>query len=68
MTQPEMRLMPSSGRFMKATLLNLWQENETRVVRYPLVLGVLFVLVASFLGLLQDTRGDAISGFLSVSR
>ncbi|HKU20082.1 MAG TPA: hypothetical protein VJQ50_03635 [Terriglobales bacterium] len=53
---------------MKATLLNLWQENETRVVRYPLVLGVLFVLVASFLGLLQDTRGDAISGFLSVSR
>ncbi len=68
MTQPEMRPIPSSGRLMKATLLNLWQENETRVVRYPLVLGVLFVLVASFLGLLQDTRGDAISGFLSASR
>ena len=68
MTQPEMRPIPSSGRLMKATLLNLWQENETRVVRYPLVLGVLFVLVASFLGLLQDTRGDAISGFLSAAR
>jgi hypothetical protein len=53
---------------MRATLLNLWQENETRVIRYPLVFGVLFVVVASVLGLLQDPGGDAISGFLSAPR
>ncbi len=53
---------------MKAALLNMWQENETRVARYPLVLGVLFVIVASVLGILQDSRGDAISGFLSGPR
>ena len=67
-TQPEKRPIPSFGRLMRATLLNLWQENETRVIRYPLVFGVLFVVVASVLGLLQDPGGDAISGFLSAPR
>ncbi|HET7751362.1 MAG TPA: hypothetical protein VFK81_18375 [Terriglobales bacterium] len=53
---------------MKAALLSMWQENETRVARYPLLCGVLFVVVASVLGLLQDNRGDAIAGFLSRPR
>ncbi|HTM39486.1 MAG TPA: hypothetical protein VL177_01165 [Terriglobales bacterium] len=53
---------------MKAALLSMWQENETRVARYPLVFGVLFVIVASALGLLRDNRGDAIAGFLSGPR
>lgn len=52
---------------MKAALLSMWQENETRVARYPLVFGVLFVVVASVLGLLRDS-GDAIAGFLSGPR
>jgi hypothetical protein len=53
---------------MKAALLSIWQENETRVARYPLVFGVLFVVLASVLGLLQDSKADVISGFLSGSR
>jgi hypothetical protein len=53
---------------MRAALLSVWQENETRVARCPLVLGVLFVIVASVLGLLQDNRGDAIAGFFSRPR
>ena len=53
---------------MKTALLSVWKENETRVARYPLVFGVLFVIVASVLGLLQDNHGDAISGFLSGPR
>jgi hypothetical protein len=53
---------------MKAALLSMWKENETRVARYPLVFGVLFVIVASALGLLRDNHGDAISGFLSGRR
>lgn len=53
---------------MKAALLSMWQENETRVARYPLVFGVLFVIVASVLGLVQDNRGGAIAGFLSGPR
>ena len=60
--------IPSSGSKMKAALLSMWQENETRVARYPLVFGVLFVIVASVLGLVQDNRGDAIAGFLSGPR
>jgi hypothetical protein len=62
------KLIPSSGSEMKAALLSVWQENETRVARYPLMFGVLFVIVASVLGLLQDNRGDAITGFLSGPR
>ncbi len=53
---------------MKAALLNMWQENETRVARYPLLFGVLFVVVASVLGLLQDSRGGSIAGFLARPR
>ncbi|MGE5204812.1 MAG: hypothetical protein ACM3PW_04295 [Chlamydiota bacterium] len=53
---------------MKAALLNVWKENETRVARYPLIFGVLFVIVASVLGLLQDKHGDTISGLFSGPR
>ncbi len=53
---------------MKAALLSMWQENETRVARYPLVFGVLFVIVASVLGVLHDSQGDAITGFLGRPR
>jgi hypothetical protein len=53
---------------MKAALLSMWQENETRVARYPLVFGVLFVIVASALGLLRDNRGGAFAGFLAGPR
>lgn len=53
---------------MKAALLSMWQENETRVARYPLVFGVLFVIVASVLGFFQDSRGEVVAGFLSGPR
>lgn len=53
---------------MKAALLSMWKENETRVARHPLLFGVLFVIVASVLGLLQDNKSNAISGFLSGPR
>jgi hypothetical protein len=53
---------------MKTALISVWKENETRVARYPLVLGVLFVIVASVLGVLQDGQGDVISGLLSGRR
>jgi hypothetical protein len=53
---------------MKTALVSVWKENETRVARYPLIFGVVFVIVASFLGLLHDNYGDAISGFLSGPR
>ena len=53
---------------MKAALLSMWQENETRVARYPLLFGVVFVIIASVMGLLQDNRGGAVAGFLSGSR
>jgi hypothetical protein len=40
---------------MKATLLRLWTENETRVARCPLVVGVTFIVLASLMGLLSDS-------------
>ncbi len=46
----------------------MWRENETRVARYPLVFGVLFIVLASVLGLLQDSNADVISGFLTGPR
>ncbi|HKW26468.1 MAG TPA: hypothetical protein VJN48_11835 [Terriglobales bacterium] len=53
---------------MKAALLSMWQENETRVARYPLLFGVVFVIIASVMGLLQENRGGAVAGFLSGPR
>ena len=53
---------------MKATFLSMWRENETRVARYPLVFAVLFIVLASVLGLLRDSNADAISGFLTGPR
>ncbi len=53
---------------MKATFLSMWRENDTRVARYPLVFGVVFIVLASVLGLLQDSKGDAFSGFLTGPR
>jgi len=50
---------------MKATLLSMWRESETRVARSPLMLGVLLVVLASVFGLLQDNGMDAINGLLS---
>lgn len=53
---------------MKAALLNVWKENDIRLAGCPLILGLLFVIVASLLGVLQDNGSGAISRFLSAPR
>lgn len=53
---------------MKAALRSMWRENETRMVRYPLVFAVVFIVLSSVLGLLQDGNADAIPGFLTGPR
>ncbi len=53
---------------MKAALRSMWKENEFRLARYPLLFGAVLVVLASVLGFLPDSKGDAVSGFLSGSR
>lgn len=53
---------------MKAALRSVWQENECRIGRYPLLFGAALVVLASLLGILPDSKSDAIAGFLSGSR
>jgi hypothetical protein len=50
---------------VKDALRLLWQENETRVARYPLLLGVVFVILASVLGVFPEERSQALARLLS---
>lgn len=66
--QSERQFICSSVSPMKAALRSVWQENECRIGRYPLLFGAALVVLASLLGILPDSKSDAIAGFLSGSR
>src|SRR5579864_3655596 len=58
----------SSASPMKAALRSVWKENQFRLTRYPLLFGAVLVVLASLLGFLPDSKGEAITGLLSGSR